>query len=603
MLMKFKFITIGIFLGICILLFSCKTGNNKRNIRENVSVDLSRQQRQRLMKALEQRNAQYDPKVNMLESEFSSPGYHTTLKGGTVHRTRQSLSYAIALLDTKVDSLQQRAFRIMDKVIALQDQDPESETYGIWPWFLEEPLDQMSPPDWNWADFCGARLLEIVLTHNDILPDSLRKEVKNSVICAVESIKERDVGPGYTNIAIMGTFVTYTASELYDLPEINKYARDRLERFYDFTLHHGGFTEYNSPTYTRVALDELYRMKKYITDPQLTPMIDSLYHIGWDVIARHFHSPTRQWSGPHSRCYHTLLDNDTYGWLTRASGGELNFGVNKPEMLEHRFDHTIPSSLMHYFKHLEVSRSEVDTFINKEPPVIGTTYLTPQFTLGSVNRSNFWNQRRNILAYWGNYKNPRYMNVRFLHDDYDFAVANVFSVQERGKVLTGINFATNGGDTHISLDRIENGIFKANDLRLRFEFGNVDISKYVSLSNLSTDDLIKITLPRISLDIKNVFETFGPFEPHWEIGGNGETSWLDFVLYSGDKRTFNLNALKKAGLAYIINVSTIEKPKEYKVSVKQQEDFLSMKWNNMQLTIPLKPAKEDSLQNSYKIEK
>ena len=38
--------------------------------------------------------------------------------------------------------------KIIGKVLSLQDTDPSSKTYGIWPWLLEEPLEQMSPPDW-----------------------------------------------------------------------------------------------------------------------------------------------------------------------------------------------------------------------------------------------------------------------------------------------------------------------------------------------------------------------------------------------------------------------------------------------------------------------
>lgn len=31
-------------------------------------------------------------------------------------------------------------------------------TIGIWAWTYEEPLSQMCPPDWNWADFIGVSL-------------------------------------------------------------------------------------------------------------------------------------------------------------------------------------------------------------------------------------------------------------------------------------------------------------------------------------------------------------------------------------------------------------------------------------------------------------
>ncbi|MHC4313145.1 MAG: hypothetical protein ACYSW3_11850 [Planctomycetota bacterium] len=174
------------------------------------------QQKAGFLKALQQKDPQYDPAEKMLRARFSSPGYHTTLKAGYVHRTRDSLSYAVALLDTGKPERLKRAQDILRRLIALQDQKPKSRTYGIWSWFLEEPLDKMSPPDWNWADFCGTQL------HR--LPDDLQEKVRQSIIHASYSIKRRNVGPGYTNIALMGTYVTHVAGELFDVPELTEYA-------------------------------------------------------------------------------------------------------------------------------------------------------------------------------------------------------------------------------------------------------------------------------------------------------------------------------------------------------------------------------------------
>ena len=58
-----------------------------------------------------------------------------------------------------------------------------------------------------------------------------------------------------------------------------------------------GFTEYNSPTYTIVALDELNRMQRHIVEPEAKRMIDELYEMGWEMIARHYHKPSGQWVG------------------------------------------------------------------------------------------------------------------------------------------------------------------------------------------------------------------------------------------------------------------------------------------------------------------
>ena len=137
--------------------------------------------------------------------------------------------------------------------------------------------------------------------HQDRLPAELQEKMKNALILAARSVQKRDCEPGYTNIAIMGTYVTYMVSHLFDLPEMKKYANERLYTFYQYTQEQKGFTEYNSPTYTIVALDELNRMQRHIVEPEAKRMIDELYEMGWEMIARHYHKP----SGPVS---YTHLD-------------------------------------------------------------------------------------------------------------------------------------------------------------------------------------------------------------------------------------------------------------------------------------------------------
>ncbi len=211
-------------------------------------LQLSAVQKDRLSRALLPLHAVYDPAAHMLREPLRSPGYHTTLKEGTVHSTRSALGYAVALFDTGEEGLRLRACESLDTVVALQDTDPASKTYGIWSWFLEEPLSKMSPPDWNWADFCGVQLLQVALDHRSRLPPDLALRLDESIRHAARSIERRNMSPGYTNIALMGTYVTYVAAELYGWPYLKAYAAARLRRFYDYTLEQGAFTEYNSPT-------------------------------------------------------------------------------------------------------------------------------------------------------------------------------------------------------------------------------------------------------------------------------------------------------------------------------------------------------------------
>ena len=87
---------------------------------------LSQQQKAAFLKAIIEKDSTYDPVEKMIRRPFSSPGYHTTLKGGYVHPTRDSLQYAVALLDSNDPNRAVRAQEILRKVILLQDQNPSS---------------------------------------------------------------------------------------------------------------------------------------------------------------------------------------------------------------------------------------------------------------------------------------------------------------------------------------------------------------------------------------------------------------------------------------------------------------------------------------------
>jgi hypothetical protein len=75
------------------------------------------------------------------------------------------------------------------------------------------------------------------------------------------------VGADYTNIAIMGGGVCAAAGEMLGEAGLLDYGRRRLQRMVEHTAYHGGFNEYNSPTYTMVALWETERTLHLVRDP------------------------------------------------------------------------------------------------------------------------------------------------------------------------------------------------------------------------------------------------------------------------------------------------------------------------------------------------
>jgi hypothetical protein len=516
--------------------------------------------RQAFLRALEKQDQNYDASEQMLRTPYSSPGYHTTLTGGFVHSTRNSLDYAVALLDSGAAERLKRAELILRRVIALQDQDPNSRTYGIWSWFLEEPLDKMSPPDWNWADFCGTQLLQVAIDHVDRLSEDLRPKVRDSILHAARSIVRRNVGPSYTNIALMGTYVTLVAGERFNVPELADYGRKRLQRFYDYTREKGSFTEYNSPTYTIVAIDEISRMIQHVRDESSQRLLKELNTFAWRHVARHFHPPTRQWAGPHSRCYSTLLHAGTLAALERANAGRLRF-LPEAEAWEsldaHRVKLDCPVELYYYFTSLTRPRTEVETFernVSTEHDIVGTTYLHPDFTLASVNIGDLWNQRRPLLAYWNTPSGPVALRLRCLHDDYDYSSASLFTVQDRADILGAVLFATDRGDTHISLDKIVDATITARDLRLRLQFEGA-VSDLVLPAQLRLDEPIHFASGPLAGNFALRSTQFTGLRPTLESGRQRDEAWIDLVLYRGPGRPFDFGKIAEAAIVFSLSLA------------------------------------------------
>ncbi|WP_269522641.1 hypothetical protein [Coraliomargarita parva] len=558
-------------------------------------------ERRQLEKAVAQARKDYTPATRMLSTPFASPGYHTTYKGPTVHETRQSLKFAVALLDTGSPDDLKIAIDILGKVISLQDQDPSSETYGIWPWFLEESIQEMDPPDWNWADFCGAQLLEAHLTHADRLPEELLQQMDRAILNAARSIKKRDVPLGYTNIVIMGSFVCLLAGELLNDNELTEFASDRIQRFHDYTFELGTFSEYNSPPYTNVALNELRRLRRFVEAPELGALIDNLYELAWQEIALYFHPQTGQWSGPHSRCYETLLTPQIEGSIQRALGREDPNEV--PTLDQHRLSHKCPEKLRHYFDAnasiASKPRTLTKAFAKGSKNIIGTTYQHPEFSLGSVNYSDLNNQRRSLLAYWGKPGQVRSLRLRFLHDGYDFTAMQFYCAQQEGNILAALGLATDGGDRHPYFDRLTNGQFKADDLRLRFEVEGIEPKQIEVVELDSAKGFGRFKFDGLHFALNTIEATFGEYMGHLETSEGNNKFYIDLVFYSGPRRAFTFGdqatasaSSKQVSIAFTASIAS-ETPGTSPMEGKQTSlspVYTKYSWKEMEVVAPTTPA-------------
>ncbi|CAG7656916.1 hypothetical protein ACFQI7_00135 [Paenibacillus allorhizosphaerae] len=507
--------------------------------------------RRMLMQELGSWHKDYNPGLHMVRRPFSSPGYHTTLKGVThTHPTLAACIYALALLDSGEQAYTERASDLLRKVIGLQDQKRDSATFGIWSWFMEEPLSMMAPPDWNWADFCGKRLVLAEQRHGQRLSPSLREQIRHAVFCACDAIIKRNVGPGYTNIAIMGAFVTLIAGEVYGVDRYADYGLERLRKFSDYTRELGTFQEFNSPTYTVVAIQELSSIHTSTRLPEAKRLSADMLDVAWSMIAEHYHAPTGEWSGPHSRSYSTMMTDAVRSFLQMACGDTV------PMLPEDHMSYSLdwyendiqcPPDYRAAFR--EGQGGEYRQVIHRDAGGMAvntaTTYKDERVSLGTFSKDVMWNQRRNLLAYVRNGDRFSYIHLRFLHDGYDYSSA-VFSCRQEGAdALFGIGFCTNGGDTHIGLDPID-GTLEAADLRLRFEIGGRLEGVEARLTEEAGAVHVSLDGGALAMQAAVLFAAFDGETPRWEIGRIGEKLNVDYVVYAGDTKRFDFRSLQEA---------------------------------------------------------
>jgi hypothetical protein len=528
----------------------------------------------------------------MLRRPFKSAGYHTTIKSADfVHPTRDSLTYALALLDSELEEYKQRAFEIIDKLVSLQDSEPSSPTFGIWSWFYEEPLAQMSPPDWNWADFCGKRLLLAMVRHGARFPAPLYERTKRAVYISCDAIIKRNVGPEYTSIAIMGAFVTLIAGECFGEERYAAYGLDRLEKFYRHTKACGTFTEYNSPTYTVVAIEELSSILTETDNLDAKRMVSELLDLAWEMVAFHFHPVLKQWSGPHARSYATMLSPETLSFLQMACGGKVKF------LEEEAFDYSVewyrnriecPEKYDSYFTEIGVREREQTIVKAVTAKKWATMYADAKFALGTFHSNIMWNQCRNLLAYMANGALCTYLHLRVLHDGYDYSSAVFNSVQHIGDVLFGIGFATDGGGTHPNLDMV-NGKITASDLRIRFELGGCQDS--ITIDQQEGDIFIDISGMRLT--IRTLYGTLDQASDFpWAISREEDKACVDLVLYSGQPREFDFHEIGCACFVFAFAVSDGDAGLNAGASLQGDRvrgEFMARGGTRLELNVPVKP--------------
>jgi hypothetical protein len=301
-----------------------------------------------------------------------------------------------------------------------------------------------------------------------------------------------------------------------------------------------------------VALAESDRTLYLVRDPATREAAESLRQTAWKIIADSYHPGTNQWAGPHSRSYSDYLSAGTAATLSSLADARIvpHDGGNKgaSRHVEPSWRLPCPAEVKERFRRLPSDPCELRRpFSRGATPAdscIGTTWLTADACLGSVNRGTFWTQCRPLVGYWKTDVDPAVvLRLRFLHDGKDFASMGVCTAQSGGRVLAVAYPLSGHGDWHPMLDRPAKGTFHAGDFRLRIEL----VGKGVEVEP-SGEGRWALSAGNHRATVHSLPGRFAGQAVTWQSGSAGDAVYVDAVCYHGESRAFDFRQLPEVVL-------------------------------------------------------
>jgi len=326
-----------------------------------------------------------DPEANMI------------VNNSGLHSVRDTIYHAVGLVSRGGPENLALAEKMIDAVIQCQERRPDAANYGNFLWYKENGAVE----DLNGVSFTLGAMIPMMIRHGDRLDKELRQRIFSSIRLGLEATKRLDVALGYTNIALFDIENTCLGGQLLQDERIIARGKQKFIEWMTLTDQFGIPFEYNSPTYTGVAIGSLSSLANNSKDPEIRIRArTALARIALSV-ALHVHPSTGLWAGPHSRAYSgglaSRLDNSVRNWVNGGSfpAWAIDAMLHRPERMQVA----------------ETAHTDFNMSI--------TTYHSPSFALGVSTSEGLGGQGNSLIAQFRR-KNPNEPGVlysRYLTND------------------------------------------------------------------------------------------------------------------------------------------------------------------------------------------
>lgn len=240
----------------------------------------------------------FNPETNMVYQEKDN---------GRMHPTRDAATFASRLLANGAPADIAVAENVLNALIACQETREGDPHYGNFWWYREDEMVE----DLNAVEFVLSTLIPMMIEHGDRLSPDMQKRVKASIRLGLEEIERLNVLVAYTNIAAKDITNTCLGGELLNDPKIAARGYKKMVEWMAFTDQFGTPFEFNSPTYTKVAINAMEHLIKHVQHPDTKVRAQTMATRMGLSVALHIHPKTGRWAGPHSRAYHPTVVAET----------------------------------------------------------------------------------------------------------------------------------------------------------------------------------------------------------------------------------------------------------------------------------------------------
>ncbi len=336
---------------------------------------------------------------------------------GVYHPIRESLAFAYALVQAGSTAALPQAERIMRRALQAQERSPGHIHHGGFKWMDED----QGVTDLNAVQFALEQIVPFLLDYGDQITPALRAELLDAVRIGAAEIARLHVAIWYTNIALLDILNTVLAGRVLEDTRLLARGRQRMDEWIAFTNVSGAVPEYNSPTYAAVDLAALAELAHRTDDPVIRVKAQVMEERLWIHTALHYHHPTAQLAGPHSRAYHNDVTGGICGikhTLFRHLGDE-RLMRRSAYAIQRQSEGSVragrcPYHLPRYLERL--MRVKPDRFSIAETAVAAMgmdlmTFMTPEYALGTASVHNNAQNDRLILYYRA--PEPRQVGVLF----------------------------------------------------------------------------------------------------------------------------------------------------------------------------------------------